>query len=204
MRAYNPLYLDDVMASLGAMFDYAVNSCGEPLPEFYARFLSSSVAGNIAAGNPRYLCGLSGVELAERVADTTGKPLPEKRPYIDMGSPEYWTGWTLAYIQWYMNVGFKRIDIMDLYNRYSTLHEADLSKSIQFASKALHKHVRPLKEARKDAHMTQEKLADLSGVSLRLVRAYEQGQLSLSNAGAEGLGNICKVLGCPMDRLLES
>ena len=201
MRAYNPLYLDDVMVSLGAMFDYAVNTCGESLSGFYTQFLSSGVAGAISAGNPKYLCGYSGVELAGIVADRTGKHLPDRKALIDMGSPEYWAGWTLAYIQWYMNVGFKKIDIIDLYNKYSTLHEADLSKSIQYASKAIRKPDNPLKEARKDAHMTQAKRSALSGVSLRSIRAYEQGQLSLANAGAEGLGNICKVLGCPMDRL---
>lgn len=43
-RAYDIAYLDDAMTSLGAMLDYAVNSCGEDLAlvaagsKMYARF----------------------------------------------------------------------------------------------------------------------------------------------------------------------
>ena len=202
MRAYNSLYLDDVMATLGSMLDYAVNSCGETLSLFYARFLNSGAAEGIAAGNPRYLCGLSGIELAEKVASRTGNPLLERPALIDMGSPEYWTGWTLAYIQWYLNAEFRTIDIVDLHNHYYVLHEADLSKSVHYAEQSIRIPQNTLRAARREAHITQKVLAELSGVSLRSIRAYEQGQLSLSNAGAEGLGNICKVLGCRMDRLL--
>ena len=45
-----------------------------------------------------------------------------------MGSPEYWTGWAMTYIVWYLNVDFGSfasggMGVMDLYKRYSILHE---------------------------------------------------------------------------------
>jgi len=89
--------------------------------------------------------------------------------------------------------------------RYPTLHEADLSKSVSLAEKALDAHRlqdNPLKTQRKNARLTQRELAALSGTSLRAIRAYEQSQLSLSNAGAESLRNLSRALGCTAEKLL--
>lgn len=108
-RAYDISYLDDAMTSLGAMLDYAVNSCGEDLALFYARFLASGVADAFSRANPKYLGGLSGIELATLVASRTGSELPKEDGLIDIGSPEYWTGWTLAYLSWYLDLDFGTI-----------------------------------------------------------------------------------------------
>ena len=71
-RAYNPLYLEDVMNNLGTMFDCAVHAAHCDLSLFYEMFLSSGVASQIEAGNLRYLSGLSGMELMQLVLE---KPL---------------------------------------------------------------------------------------------------------------------------------
>ena len=211
IRAYSESYLSDVMDGLGSMLDFAVNACGEDLRLFYARFLASGVATQIERGNPRYLCGLSGVEIALAVARRTGNPLAEVKPLIDMGSPEYWTGWTLAYLQWYLGMDFKvlqtaGIDAETLSRKYPILHEADLSKAVNYAQKTIERHRsqhNPLKEHRKLAHLTQRELATLSGTSLRSIRAYEQAQLGLANASAESIVRLSRTLGCtPSDLLL--
>lgn len=210
IRAYSDLYLDDAMSAVGAMLDYAVNACGEPLSLFYARFLSSGIAEQISAGNPRYLGGHSGVELAVEVARRTGNPLPEREPIIDMGSPEYWAGWTMVYLQWYLNLDFGQmqalgISINALFSRYAPLHEADLSKSVQFAHGIIEEWLQahnPLSFARKKAKLTQQQLSTLSGVSLRAIRAYEQGQLSLESASAASLQHMSQILGCRSETLL--
>ena len=126
-RAYNICYLEDAMASVGAMLDYAVNSCGESLALFYARFLGSGIAREIFLSNPKYIAGMSGTELAMEVARRTGDELPPNSALIDIGSPEYWTGWTLAYLSWHLNVDFgvlqsRGVDIKTLYDRYPSLH----------------------------------------------------------------------------------
>lgn len=209
-RAYSEYYLDETMSNMGSMLDYAVNSCGEDLTLFYARFLTSGIAEQIGRGNPRYLCGLSGTELAMKAASLTGEPLPENETFVDMGSPEYWAGWTLAYIQWYLNVGFDTLEtigagIREIYSRYQTLHEADLSKAADFALyklNAFRMRHNPVKEARRAMRLTQRQLAELSGVSLRSIRAYEQGQLDTAGAGAGSLRDLAGVLGCRIERLL--
>lgn len=209
-HGYNIAYLDDAMASLGAMLDYAVNACGEDLSLFYARFLGSGLANAFSRANPKYLAGLSGIELAMLVACRTGDALPEKEPYINMGSPEYWTGWTLVYLSWYLNMDFgtlqsRGVGVKDVYDRYPVLHEADLSKSVRFAIRRLDEFASgesPLKRARLNAGLTQQELADFSGNSLRVIRSYEQGQRSLEKAGAESILRLSQVLGCGISTLM--
>lgn len=206
IRAYDIAYLDDAMASIGAMLDYAVNVCGEPLELFWNRFLASGVASSLSRANPKYLAGMSGVELARAVADRSGDSLPDAEPFIDMGSPEYWTGWAMAYIAWYLNVDFGSLasggmGVMDLYRRYPTLHEADLSKAVRFAQGRLSKD-NPLKRIRENSGLTQRQLATLSGNTLRSIRGYEQGQRALENASTASVLGLCRVLGCRPEDLL--
>jgi len=208
-RAYIIDYLDDAMSALGAMLDYAVNTCGEDLELFYARFLSSGIATQFAHANPKYLGGMSGIELARQVACRTGDELPIKDNLIDIGSPEYWTGWSMAYLSWYLNLDYvtlqsRGLDIRDLYARYPVLHEADLSKTVSFATKHLcqTRGEIPLKRARRNAGLSQKELASLSGTTLRVIRAYEQGKRSLEKAGAESVLRLSRVLGCPMEALM--
>ena len=197
------------MSAVGAMLDYSVNTCEEDLAVFYDRFIASGVASFVFEANPRYLGGSSGIDLAHKVAQQTGRPLAGGRDLIDMGSPEYWTGWTLAYLSWYLNMDFRTmkergLGAAEIFIRYPALHEADLSKSVDFARKQLstaEKASNPLKLARKNAGMTQRALAAASGVTLRSIRAYEQGSLSLRNAEFESVQSLSRALACPLERL---
>lgn len=208
IHAYNHAYLDDAMSSLGSMLDYAVGLCGEELEFFYSRFLASGIATQWCMGNPKYLAGMSGTELALSVASRTGRDLPILKGMIDIGSPEYWTGWTMAYIAWYLNLDFQTlhargVTIAELYARYSVLHEADLQKSVAFAEGIMRKNYNnPLKKARKNAGLTQQELAELAGINIRSIRAYEQEQLHLEKAEAATLLRFSQVLGCPVSMLL--
>ena len=205
-RAYDISYLDDAMTSLGAMLDYAVNSCGEDMALFYARFLASGVADSFSRANPKYLGGMSGIELASLVASRTGRELPKEDGLIDIGSPEYWTGWTLAYLSWYLGMDFGTIQsrgltVQSLHDRYPTLHEADLSKSVQFALKRLKETSggNLLKRARKNARLTQRQLSSTAGIPLSVIRSYEQDKRSLENAETENVWRICQALGCRIE-----
>lgn len=208
-HAYDSSYLDDAQHILGGMLDYATNTCGQNLTEFYNRFLSSGIAESFARASPKYM-GLSGIELALLVAERTGEPLPLKDTFVDVGSPEFWTGWALAYISWYLNIDFQTLQQRDfsvalLWTRFSPLHEADLSKTVEWAQERMQEYVsrdNPLKRQRKRAALTQEELARLSGQSLRAIRAWEQGQRPLSSAAAGSVRCLCKALGCRMEDLL--
>lgn len=202
-RTYDEMYINDAQDNLGAMLDYAVNACEIPLEDFYARFLSSNAAQAFAMGHPYYTAGISGIEMAILVMGQTGTVALEKHPYYSPDrSPEYWTGWILAYLQWYFGLDFKAlaqrgVDAAFLIQRYRPLHEADISASIHLVEPMiLAKQPSALKRIRKSAGFTQEVLASRSGVSLRMIRAYEQQAQPLEKAEYQTLIALSRTLGC--------
>ena len=99
----------------------------------------------------------------------------------------------------------KGLSAKALLNGYTVLHEADLSKTVDVAREWLREgavKVNPLKRQRTLAGLTQKELASLSGVPLRVIRSYEQGQRSLENAGAESILRLSRVLSCQIEDLL--
>ena len=69
-RAYKKTYLNGAMRNLAVMMDCGVRKYGYSIEEFYQKFLASKVARQFAAGNPRYLVGMSGAELADTVVES--------------------------------------------------------------------------------------------------------------------------------------
>jgi transcriptional regulator with XRE-family HTH domain len=60
-----------------------------------------------------------------------------------------------------------------------------------------------LAEKRKSAGLTQKALADLSGVSIRMIQHWEQGFRDINRAEAMNVYLLSKALKCNMDELLE-
>ena len=60
-----------------------------------------------------------------------------------------------------------------------------------------------LKEIRKNSGLTQSRLSELSGVSLRIIQHYEQGYKDINKAQAMTIYQLAQVLGCTMEELLE-
>ncbi len=132
-RAYKKMYLRDAMRNLAVMLDCGVRKYGYPIEEFYQKFLSCNVSRQFAAGNPRYLVGMSGAELADCVVEATGGTVLEENDGTYSVGPEYWAGWVLAYYQWLTRRSFsymhrKGLGINEVLAMYYPLHEADLSK----------------------------------------------------------------------------
>ena len=66
-NAYSELYLDDAMHNLGDMVEYAVCDLGFDPDTFFGWFIFSGIAEQFENGNPKYLTGMSGYELAAAV-----------------------------------------------------------------------------------------------------------------------------------------
>jgi hypothetical protein len=121
------------MRNLAVMMDCGVRKYGYPIEEFYDKFLSSDVSRQFAKGNPRYLVGMSGAELADSVVEDTGGVVLNENDGTYTVGPEYWAGWVLAYYQWLSRRSFaflrrKGLGIKEVVNMYHPLHEADLSR----------------------------------------------------------------------------
>ena len=132
-RAYKKTYLNGAMRNLAVMMDCAVRKYGYPIEDFYEKFLASEVSRQFAKGNPRYLVGLSGAELADTVVETSGGTVLNTNDGTYTVGPEYWAGWALAYYQWLTCRSFsymqrKGLGISEVVAMYYPLHEADLSK----------------------------------------------------------------------------
>ncbi len=137
-RAYKKTYLKDAMRNLAVMFDCGVNKYGYPLDVFYELFLTSDVSRQFAHGNPRYLAGLSGAELADLVVQSSGSPISESNDGSFSVGPEYWAGWALAFYQWRSDRSFsymrsKGLGITEIVSMYQPMHEADLMKFVEVA-----------------------------------------------------------------------
>lgn len=60
-----------------------------------------------------------------------------------------------------------------------------------------------LKRIRHDAGMSQSQLAQASGVSLRMIQAYEQGSKDVNRADGLRLYHLAQALSCTVEELLE-
>ena len=202
-HAYNAAYLPYAMENLATMMDCGINQCGFQPRLFYRMFLTSGVAGQIEKCNPRYLAGYSGPELVSLVTEITMGESPAAIDGTFTISPEYWAGWVLAYYQWKTGKPFRFIEENGLHIEkvialYHPLHEADLDKFANVADKIIAETVNasisPLKKARERCGLTQEELARISGISLRMIRAYEQKAQDMSKANFRTVSRLESVL----------
>ena len=210
IHAYQETYLSKAQAALGDAFDYAINTCSIPGDDFIKLFTANSISKRMENGEPAYLAGKSGMDIASDVMfEATGKHL-DTEPQEHFGrSREYWIGWAICYYQWYSARSFSDIfevlSFENLQNMYYTLHEADISKFADIADERIRDHFKEtnLKRIRSSYGCTQAELAERSGVSLRSIQMYEQRNKDINKASAESLYRISKVLGCTIEDLLE-
>jgi len=212
MNAYKEIYLNNAAETFGSMMNYAVNDCGLDGDFFLRMFITSGLAEQFGRGNPKFIAGMSGIELAARaIQSCTGEP-PSAKPTdtLDYRTPEFWAGWALANYQWYSARSFPAIlrafPFSEITDRYYPLHEADISKFYSVASKII-AETNPqtnLKRLRKTVGLSQSQLAKEADVSLRSIQMYEQRNKDVNKAQAITLAKIARALGCGIEDLLES
>lgn len=202
IHAYNEMYLPGVMKNLAALTDMAINAEGLSADEFGQMFAKSSVAAKIERAIPDMLAGKSATEMLalilKKEVDYTNVPMDR--------TPEYWAGWILARAQWELGKTFEElltaIPLSALIKLYHPYHEADDSKAIDLIRGKFPPKKSVLKQIRKVRKLTQEQLALLSGVNIRSIRAYEQGDNDLAKAQGETLQMLAHALDCTIEDLL--
>lgn len=207
-RAYSQLYLNKSSRAVGNMLHDAVVVFGMDGGEFLKLFIQSDLAGQFESGSPKYIAGKSGLELFLEVMEkTTGERFNSELVESYDRSPAYWVGWMLTHYQWYSGRTFKSIletiPYDELIGLYGTLHEADIQKSYEVLDSHFAVSESKLKTARRRCGLTQEALANESGVSLNTIRAYERKSKDLNKAGFDIVMRLAGVLKCDISELLD-
>lgn len=210
INAYYDGYLTEAQETLGNMMEYAINICNIAPESFYTMFLNSGIAGEFEKGNPRVVAGMTGGELAKEVIfKITGKERTEEEVYDLDKTPEFWTGWILAYYQWKIGRSFRKINeylsINDILCMYPTHHEADVSKFVDTAEKIFRrKHTKTYLCSRREMmNYSKSRLADESSVSIEIIDKLENDFTTIWNTDVSSLYRLAKVLKCDIDELLE-
>lgn len=209
LKAYDEAYLPDAMEALGEAFDCAVCRADMPLQTFFELFVSTGIADAFGSGNPRYVAGMSGVELfldvCYRAGLDVGVALVDQLSVGD--GPEYWCGWSVAFWQWSTGRPFRSIarvvtmdEVLALYHPWHEASEECFADEMERRSRRLDA---PLKGIREERGLTQQELADASGVSLRAIQQYEQRRKNINHARGASLCALASVLGCRIEDLLE-
>lgn len=211
IHPYDIDYLDDAQDIMGDMLDFAINTCKINADKFIILFRNTSVANQFEKGNPKYIAGMNGCEVARDVMYRAGIPIDddiEDIMYLEK-SPEYWAGWALCYYQWATGYSFNEIfnavpinKIIDMYYPY---HEADITKFVEamdYNMKSNHKQTM-LKRLRAYAGLSQMMLAEKADVSIRQIQLFEQQKRDINKTSAETLEKLSKALNCKMEDLLE-
>ena len=210
IRAYHKVYLEKARTNLGRMLDFATYDIGYDPGEFFDLFMNSGLADRFGKGEFTLLVGMSGVELAYQVLKITHNQVEMPKPrYTADRSPEYWVGWALAYYQWETAMCFEDIleyvTIDDMIRMYSPYHEMDIRHFCDRMNE-LYREANPetkLKQLRQRAGISQNDLAELSGVPKRTIQQYEQRQKSINKAQAEYLIMLARALRCNVEELIE-
>lgn len=136
--AYSELYILDAQKTIAHSFDYAVNKMNLSLEEYASKFLSFKYLNLLETGDPHYLAGMSGIELAKEICG---------KENIDFGNlpynpkVEYWTGWILSYYQWAKNTNYKKIlskfPIEKFKKAYPTFHECNKNRMIEYMDEVI-------------------------------------------------------------------
>ena len=211
MHAYDKLYLEKARTALGRMLDFAVYDLKYKASEFFALFIASGVAERFEQGDFTVLAGKSGIELAYLVLDEADVEYERLTPRFAAGrSEEYWTGWALAYYQWFTAMRFadiiKAVPIEEIRALYSPYHEMDIRHFVDKMNELClsQRGETNLKRLRRQAGLNQRELAEKSGVSLRTIQQYEQRQKNIDKAQIDTLIPLSMALYCEVRDLLES
>ena len=210
-RAYQQSYVTEAQQNLAVMFDYAINALHYDGDTFFLYFIQSGIAEKFEHANPKYIVGMSGIELSHCVLAKVGLEIPEQMPFFSEQGAEFWLGWVMAYYQWYSGLRFADLQEYglvpsEILSRY-ILHEADISKFVATA-----RHILLANQAKSDTHLkklrcaqnlTQKELAEKSGISLRMIQLYEQRQNDINKAAGDVIHRLSLALHCNFYEVME-
>ena len=205
--SYDETLLYKAQTTMAHMLDVAVGSYGCDLAKFYDMFLDSPYSTRFERGESAVIAGMSGHELAYAVISEHGDVELRDNDYSVDRSSEYWIGWSLSYYQWISSRSFKYINelvpIPVMYMLYPKYHEMDLSRFKDHIDElSASRRQQAFKRLRQYAKLSQKELSQISGVPLRTIQQYEQGQKQIAHARADVVVRLSRALYCNIEELL--
>lgn len=199
--------LENSMDTLGTMFDFAVNCCKLNGDKYWDMFVCSGIAQQFEDNNFKFVAGKSGEEVVCDVLSAIGESINYVNPLTKLSrTPEYWVGWALAQYQYKTNLSYKSIhqivNFEELINMYKTLHEAPIEKFVEIMNNKRNNNQTHLKLQRERMGLSQSQLADMSGINIKTIQAYEQRRKDIKSAKFDTLQRLSSVLGCEIVELL--
>lgn len=212
--AYNELYINQAMDTFAEMLDFAVYSLEIDADKFLELFLMSGIAYQFESGNPRYVVGNSGIELAFKVLDkvSDGYMISDKNIERNVCLTDaYWAGSVIAYYQWIRGFSFKKIfsyikpvSILNMYEKY---HEMDIRQAVDNLDRLLrigaYASMTSLKIIRMKNNLSQHDLSERSGISVRTIQQYEQRQKDINKAAFSTIITLATALSCRPEDLVD-
>ncbi len=208
IRAYSKVYVNLAQQNLASMIDCAVTNLHYDIDKFFSLFVTSGIAKAFGNGDYRYISGMSGPELMNAVLEKIGlEGLTEPPRFSLERTPEFWTGWVLAYYQWWSALTFEEIDRVikpsEIRILYNPFHEMSLDHIVEELDRRCRKETR-LKNLRLFIGLSQSQLAEISGVPVRTIQQYEQRTRDINKAQATTVAALASALCTESRNLLEN
>ena len=209
-HAYSGLYIENAQQVFAHMLHYVIYDLGMEYDPYCRLFVQSGVADQFGRGNPRYVAGMSGTELADEVLRrVTGQGCTKApAPYEDR-SDAFWTGYTLAWYQWYTGQPFRQIlgavPVTELLRMYPVYHEMDIlhfAEEMEIQMRDTYPQMK-LRVLRYASGLSQTELSAIADVPLRQIQLFEQGQRDINKTSAFTIFKLSKALHCRMEDLIE-
>lgn len=199
--AYAEKYLTTIAEIVGDIFRKATCIDDFEIDRFAQEFAKSKVAHAIEYGDLDYLIS---EEIEDDIASLICSEL-NMEDCKDINSREYWVGYILVFIQRAVRRSFKEIFALYLcsrllkdYDTYGDMDPIEMVKKIkQYISMG-----NKLKQFREKKKMTQQELSNNSNVTVKNIKAYEDGTVDISKAQGDTLFRLSRALGCTIEELL--
>ncbi len=199
--AYEEKHLTTIAEIVGDIFRKATCIEDFEIDRFAQEFAKSEVAHAIEYGDLDYIIS---EEIEDDIASLIGSE-SNKEYCEDVNSREYWVGYILVFIQRAVRRSFKEIFALYLcsrllkdYDTYGDMGPIEMVKKIkQYISMG-----NKLKQFREKKKMTQQELSNTSNVTVKNIKAYEDGTVDISKAQGDTLFRLSRALGCTIEELL--
>lgn len=207
IHAYDENYVEGAMIRMGDMLEYACLDLGYDPDGFFKMFILSGIARRFQIGDVSVVAGKSGPELAQLILSDVDHVNDFKEPlWREYRSDLYWCGWAIAYFQWYEKKTFEEIwnsiSIRMMQKMYPTLHEADISKTVDtMKNMIIQGRKSSVQTLRLTRGMTQQELAEAAHMSISQLQRIEYGERQVENLTLKTALALARALGVEVSEL---